>query len=260
MIFHQPLNSLSNYNYNIALYTDTIWNFHFHKNFELIYVLSGKVSCTVNNQNTILEKGDFGLCLPCDIHKYVPEKDSEYWVLVFSEDFVRFFSNQIRDKRATRFGFRCDKEVEMYVRHRIIKDKAPSILTLKSCLYALCEQYINCIKLEKKNNESMDFMSYIIDYISKNFSKNISLKTVAKLLGYNYNYMSRCFHNVFSMNFSDFVNVYRFEAAVDLLENTEKNIIDITYESGFQSVRTFNNYFKKTTGMTPSEYRNAYHN
>ena len=42
-----------------------------------------------------------------------------------------------------------------------------------------------------------------------------------------------------------------------LLENTDGDITDIALGSGFQSVRNFNDYFKKSLNMTPSEYRKA---
>ena len=62
MIFHQSHNSKSSYNYNAFFYTNEIWDFHFHKNLELIYVEKGSVECTVNNTVYTLNPDDFGLC------------------------------------------------------------------------------------------------------------------------------------------------------------------------------------------------------
>ena len=92
MIFHQAGNSLSNYNYNTAFYTDEVWEHHFHKNPEIIYVLEGAVDCTADAGNIRLAAGEFGLCLPYEIHSYRPLAGSRYWVIVFSEDFVRLFA------------------------------------------------------------------------------------------------------------------------------------------------------------------------
>ena len=58
MIFHQPHNSLSNYTYNAFFYTSEVWNFHFHKNLELIYVIKGTLKCTINRNEYILKPGD----------------------------------------------------------------------------------------------------------------------------------------------------------------------------------------------------------
>lgn len=255
MIVHQPTNSMSNYSYNAFFYTDKSWDFHFHKNLELIYVLEGAVNCTVNNASYRLTAGDFGLCLSYDIHRYAPENNTTYWVLVFSEDFVRYFSNQLTGKTGNGFSFRCDSDEERYIRSHIIDNPSPSILTLKSCLYAICEKYKSTVNLIEKDNKRKLMMSDIADYIAENHKGKLSLRSLAAWLGYDYNYMSRYFHNMFNMTFTDFMNIYRLETAVTLLTETNKSIIDIAYESGFQSIRTFNDFFKKSTGLSPSVYR-----
>lgn len=255
MIFHQPTNSLSNYNYNYNFYTDQIWDFHFHKNLEVIFVLKGAVNCTVNNVPYRLTPGDFGLCLPYDIHRYAPETDTLYWVLVFSEDFVRSFSKHVSGKTGNGFCFTCDAEDEKYMKKHLINNPDPSLFTLKSCLYALCEQYLNNIELLDRDRKELENMSVIADYMAENHTKDISLKHIANLLGYDYNYMSRYFRNIFNITFTDYLNIYRLETAVDLLNNTDKNITEIALLSGFQSVRTFNHFFKKNMNMTPSQYK-----
>lgn len=259
MIFHQPSNSMSNYSYNAVFYTDKVWDFHFHKNFELIYVLEGAVNCTINNKPYRLSAGDFGLCLPYDMHKYLPECNTHYWVLVFSEDFVSYFSNQLVGKMSDGFRFRCDEVEEKYIRSHIIDNQSPTIITLKSCLYAVCERYKNSVNLVK-NDKRNSIMCDIADYISENHTGKLSLQSLAEWLGYDYHYVSRLFHQMFNMTFSDFTNIYRLETAVRLLKDTDKSITYIAYESGFQSIRTFNDFFKKNTGLSPSVYRKASRN
>ena len=123
MIFHQPDNSLTNYKFDISFYTDTVWEYHFHKNIELIYVLKGALNCNVNGVSYRLNSEDFGMCLPYDIHRLEPEKDTLYWVLVFSEDYVRLFSKQIFSKSGDGFSFRCNKAVETFVKYLTGRDE-----------------------------------------------------------------------------------------------------------------------------------------
>lgn len=257
MIFHQPENSLTNYRFNAVTYTDTVWDFHFHKNMELIWVLEGAVSCTVGGRSFRLSKGDAGLCLPYDIHKYVPEANTMYWVLVFSEDFVHAFAKQIAEKTGDGFAFRLDPSVEGYLRARLLENPAPSVFTLKSCLYAVCEAYLATVPLVEKNKSKEETVSVIVDYIQKNYTQNVSLRDIANVLGYDYNYMSRCFKNIFGMTFTDFINIYRLEAAIRLLRETEKSISQIAFESGFQSVRSFHSFFRKAMDTSPARYRAA---
>lgn len=257
MIFHQPFNSFSNYHCNIAFYTDTPWQSHFHKNFELIFVVSGSVDSTVNGLHYTLHQGDFGLCLPYDIHSYTPAQNTVYWVLVFSEDYIRYSSNQFSKKKATGFSFHCDDAVTVFFTQRLLHNANPTVLTVKSCLYAILEEYFKSIPLVEKTSSDRLTQPFIIEYIEQNHKNKLTLSDLAKQLGYDYSYMSRYFHNTFNLSFTEFVNIYRMENALRLLEDTNESMTTVALESGFQSIRSFNNLFQKNMGITPLQYRKA---
>jgi AraC-like DNA-binding protein len=70
--------------------------------------------------------------------------------------------------------------------------------------------------------------------------------------------LSHLINRHFDCNFFEFVNSYRVEESKQLLADptsSEKNMLDIMYDVGFNSKATFNTLFKKKVGMTPSEYR-----
>jgi len=256
MIFHQPGNSLSGNNYNIFIHSIK-HDFHFHKNPELIYIVKGNVECIIKDKKEILSEGDFGLCLSNEIHSYTPIGDSAYWVCVFSEDFVRSFTSMIKGKTGDRFKFDCEKTVRDYIEEKLIKEKNPSLFTLKSCLYAVCEQYLKSVNLVNVDKSKLQSMHIIIEFVEKNYASDIKLTDVAGILGYDYHYVSRYFHNLFNMPFKSFLNTYRLEKAVELIENSDKKMIEIAYESGFQSIRNFNDSFKKHYGITPNQYKSS---
>ncbi|MGC9366431.1 MAG: helix-turn-helix domain-containing protein [bacterium] len=59
-------------------------------------------------------------------------------------------------------------------------------------------------------------------------------------------------------NFFNFVNSYRIEEVKKMLVdevNSDRTILEIMYECGFNSKSSFNSVFKKQTGLTPSQYR-----
>lgn len=255
MLFHQPHNSKSSYNYNAFFYKTEIWDFHFHKNLELIYVVKGTVKCIINNTEYILNAGDYGLCMPYDIHSYIPQTDTLYWVGVFSEDYVRLFANYIRGKSAEGFVFKCPESTNQLLKDVLICEKTPSVYLLKACLYSVCDAFLSEINLSEDSNNKKTNIALIVQYISQNHTKNITLKDISELLGYDYNYVSRYFHSTFNMSFTNFLNIYRLETAVRLLEETNKKITEIALESGFQSIRNFNNSFRLKFGISPSEYR-----
>lgn len=59
-------------------------------------------------------------------------------------------------------------------------------------------------------------------------------------------------------NFNTFINEYRVEYAKKLIKSSKYeswSFLSISFESGFNSKATFNTFFKKYTGMTPSEFK-----
>lgn len=70
--------------------------------------------------------------------------------------------------------------------------------------------------------------------------------------------LSHLINRHFDCNFFEFINSYRVEESKRMLADpasSEKNMLDIMYDVGFNSKATFNTLFKKKVGMTPSEYR-----
>ena len=256
MLFHQPHNSMGNYNYNARIYTDEVWQHHFHKNPELIYVMEGQVLCEVNNRSFTLSAGEFGLCLPYEVHAYQPAGNTKYYVLVFSADYVRLFEKQVKGKSAEGFAFIPDESVKAFLLAKLVGNEAPTVYTLKSCLYAVCDAFIKQVPLTE-NRDKKQTVILITEYLTKHHTEDIGLSDIAKLLGYDYHYVSRYFHSVFDMSFSELLGVYRLETAIRLMDETDKKLADIAFESGFGSVRTFNYTFQKHFGMSPNDYRKA---
>ncbi|MCZ6899895.1 MAG: helix-turn-helix domain-containing protein, partial [Bacteroidetes bacterium] len=71
-------------------------------------------------------------------------------------------------------------------------------------------------------------------------------------------HLSQVINDRIGLNFFDFVNSYRIKEATRLLSDSQKSeytIIELAYESGFNSKSTFNSAFKRFAGSTPTEFR-----
>lgn len=126
-----------------------------------------------------------------------------------------------------------DDELEMIEsRNKLIDDSELVEMKAKLTGYMVEKQpfldpEINLIRLAEQMNISAHKLSYIIN------------------AGYN-------------INFFNFISQYRIEYAKKLITDENLNhlsLLGIAFESGFNSKTTFNNSFKRMTGMTPSEYK-----
>lgn len=60
-------------------------------------------------------------------------------------------------------------------------------------------------------------------------------------------------------SFREYVNALRLDCARDLLAATELSMLEVSMESGFDSLRTFNRVFQERFRQTPSQYRKKLH-
>jgi AraC-like DNA-binding protein len=85
----------------------------------------------------------------------------------------------------------------------------------------------------------------------------LSLPDLSKKLNTNVSLLSKIINKGFGLNFNDFVNKYRVEAIIKLLqlgEHKKQTLLSIAYECGFNSKTTFNRAFKKQTNLSPQDF------
>ncbi len=88
---------------------------------------------------------------------------------------------------------------------------------------------------------------------------DLNIARLADQLSVTAEYLSVILNNKLNVNFFDFINQYRVnEFKLKCKDNNNKNLtlLGIAYDCGFNSKATFNRVFKKSTGITPGEYKN----
>lgn len=94
------------------------------------------------------------------------------------------------------------------------------------------------------------------EYIDKNYSnQNTTLTSVAEYVCLSPNHFSTIFSQECKTTFIEYLTNVRIEKAKQLIKNTDKKGYDIAYECGFSDPHYFSYIFKKTTGLTPREFK-----
>ena len=68
-------------------------------------------------------------------------------------------------------------------------------------------------------------------------------------------YFSYLFKSITSKTFIEYLNQLRILKAMELLKTTDKRVLDICYEVGYNNVNNFNRLFRQQTGTSPLVYR-----
>jgi ligand-binding sensor domain-containing protein/AraC-like DNA-binding protein len=89
----------------------------------------------------------------------------------------------------------------------------------------------------------------------------LSLQKLAERIGITREDLSHVINEQLGRNFKNFINEYRIEEAKRKLVDPQENqfvLLKIAFDVGFNSKSAFNASFKKSTGLSPSEYRKKY--
>lgn len=98
----------------------------------------------------------------------------------------------------------------------------------------------------------------IKDYIDRNYKKDISAKDVAGILGYSDVYFSKVFKQLFDDNFINYLTKIRIDRAKVLLKDVSFNIKEVGKSVGYADSNYFTKVFKRSIGISPSEYRSKH--
>lgn len=96
----------------------------------------------------------------------------------------------------------------------------------------------------------------MVKYIYKNYAKNLHIGNISKMFDLTPPAINEALSYLVEMNFSNFLNNLRIKRAAELLIETEKPIIEIALEVGYNSSKTFSRNFIKFMRVNPGEFRN----
>lgn len=252
---------------------------HFHSEYELMYVEKGEGQCLVGDSIVDFREGDailFGSELPHCMQS-APEYGTDDLLCVkgvniqFEKDFMQYsFSHYVQftpirnlleeSRRGIRFPLsRLPHAVDML--NRIPQTEGvEQIIHILSLLQALsvfpekqpvASPNYNLIPAGFANKK----IEKVISYLNKHYTQAISLEEVASFIAMNPTAFCRYFKENTGKTFKQYVLEMRVGYACKLLAADILNISQISLKCGFESITPFNRSFKKITGLTPTQYK-----
>ncbi|HRP32375.1 MAG TPA: AraC family transcriptional regulator [Agriterribacter sp.] len=118
----------------------------------------------------------------------------------------------------------------------------------------LCQQEFTC----DFDDTDKTRINAVYNYIQTHYQNQVSLADIASKLNMSEEYFSRYFSKTMKKPFFEFLNEYKINRACKLLIETDKQISEICYASGFESIPFFYRQFKKFKDCQPKNYRMNY--
>ena len=104
--------------------------------------------------------------------------------------------------------------------------------------------------------EQKEIVKKVIDYIEENLDKEINLDKISKKIGYSKFYLNRIFTKYTGVTMHKYLQNRRLTVAAQKLVKTDKPIVQIAYEAGYDTQQSFSFAFKQIYLYPPKLYRN----
>lgn len=258
----------------VALYNcGSFAPYHWHPEYEFIYIARGKATYLVNTSIITLSEGDCCICKGGQLHSFTFNADgpASGYALVFDLKFLlkdmdicsKFFLGEY----LINYKFSAYNEKE-----KIIADTTKEICEVfkkKSFAYELEVKmllvkifvdifkygfYEQATETSQENKVEKSLMS-VIQHIHTLYYEKISIQSLAQLTGYSVSHFGRLFKASIGKTPEEYIISYRLYKACELLLSSDKSILEIAVACGFLDISYFIKTFKKKYGCTPYHYR-----
>lgn len=258
------------------------WEPHCNEGVEILYIRNGTKRYHINDTPYDLEKGDIVYMHPCSIQlsgKTGKDTDSDFEVYVFVFDPKLVMPLNEESHLMAILKPLEDGSAEFPT---VIKPKEDIYPQFKACLLNLREAYV-----ERSVGFELELVKYIIEmyivlyrkyginnqekckkmcerkgnilkaieYIHKNFNKELTIDELAKIAEFSPPHFMSLFKQYTGTSCVSYINVFRLDKAAYQLINTKEPTQDIAFACGYNNVSFFNRVFKKQFDETPRAFR-----
>ena len=133
-------------------------------------------------------------------------------------------------------------------------ETAPSLEQCSALIGDMIRAYCRLVRVQTGQNVSPPVQK-VLTYIDANLSGDLSLSTLAGLLGVTPGYLSTLFHRETGHTLAQHITEHRMKAALQLLTTTRLQVQTIAQLCGFADPNYFGKTFRRFYGVTPLQYR-----
>ena len=226
------------------------------------FVTEGSFSITIAGTEYIAKPGDW-FFIPADVahqyHRFLDKPMEKYWM-----HFDIYPSANLL--------------AALQVKHRVNAANEPQVLALfeefgklcnsndltdrlkvKAIILNLLAEYIRLAGRQTKvfTDRQDEDMRNVLSYINENFKKNLTTEELAAVCHLHPTHFIRAFKLKTAQTPHQYITDIRMEYARQLLDRSDRSIVEIAEDAGFYDPAHFSRAFKRHFAMTPTQYRNA---
>lgn len=249
---------------------------HFHEKWEIVYYIKSHNNAFINEINYDILSGDILVIPPRQLHsiryrintsyaRYVLHLSSEYIMNILGRSeyktFRDFFIHLEYKKVSLQYpSINKFNQLFYFLNEQVIKEEdysAPIIKAYTATIALEIFKHFNKLQTTNIPPSNEVITQQIIKYINDHYNTDITLDIFEKELFLSKSYICRLFSQTVGLSIIEYVQHRRTIEAQKLLEYTNKAIVEVCFECGFNNLPHFYRVFKKISLMSPKQYRDS---
>jgi AraC-like DNA-binding protein len=248
--------------------------YHFHEEFELTYILHGKGKRYVTSGDLVLLGSNLPHCWKLEANQ-PGEEDASAIVIQFNINFLgdEFFNKvelqnikKLFQKSASGISFHSGTRITVNRAMKMLAQEKSNFKVLIGLLEILqrlavsseCELLDPQRSVAEQSRAEQERINPVLAYLVENFRGQISLDQASGIANMTPNAFCKYFKKITRKTFMETVIDYRLNYATQQLVQTDKQISEISFDSGFGDVSHFYKMFKNKMNMSPLNYRKTF--
>ncbi len=249
--------------------TTPFMNVHYHRELEVIVIVSGAAEVVIDQNIYRVSKGDIVLIPPYSIHSgdIMPGEGFAHFCFCFDISLLNdeAFSKQVwsgaLDVERVIHHSCSDAELLNHIAYEIFQqcERHPTgwefmVRGELMCLVGRLEYRGSLVSLVKQN-EPHSFGVRIMEIIEDKYDTDLTSRDLAQEISYSHSYFCRLFHENFSCNFQTYLRQYRLCKARILLAQRSISVSEAAAKVGFHNLSYFSKCFNELFGYTPKAFQ-----
>lgn len=258
---------------------------HTHEFVELVFVVEGSALHEMSGHTYQLAAGDVFVLEPNVYHSYTcsPDKETVVYNVLFDATFLQQEMEVLQQMPSfVNFFYLVPflRKSQSFIPYHPLTPSQK--LQLQSHLQTIEEEFrqrregyqlmiktrwIECLvwlsRYHQENRKSAKpsaisdqaWMESIVNYVELHYYQPFTLQQLSQLCGMSVSSFTAKFKEATGLSLVDYKHTVQVRHAAELLQGTDKKVLDIALEVGFGDISFFNRIFRKHTGVTPREYR-----
>ena len=246
--------------------SNNMQKYHFHKYYEMYYLLSGKRTLFINNRSIVVSPSQPVMIAPGVLHKFIDsDSNPNYSRIIIYFNRSVFLTDMLKNQQLLSIldsdfyiadiPVNIFNEITELLRFEIESDKPLRNLNINSCLLRTMAEAARSQHGGTHRKEN-DLIALVKAYIDENIGGDLSLNVLGAKFFVNPSYLSRCFKKKTNMLLSQYIAEKRIQYSLHILvTQCDRSISEVARMSGFSGITTFNRTFKSIMHCTPGSFK-----